>query len=74
VEDTWQLDLHIAERTHARMEVFDMQGKQVMEQTLLLLPGENNFRFSGWNDRAAGLYIIKVRTANEAWSSKLIRQ
>lgn len=74
VSDATQLRVNASQKSPAQLDIFDMQGKQVMQQQLTLLPGENTFTLEGWNQRAQGLYLVHLHAGSSTWTSKLIRQ
>ncbi|WP_332734534.1 T9SS type A sorting domain-containing protein [Flavihumibacter sp.] len=67
------INVTVAEKTSASIQLFNLQGARVSQRNVELLKGSNNFSLGEMLDQLPGVYMVKVVTPQEVFTSRLIK-
>lgn len=68
------VNINVAERTGAVLQVTDMSGRMVKQQQLMLNAGTNNITVNGFERFLKGNYIVSVKTSTDMFTQKILIQ
>lgn len=68
------VNINVAERTGAVLQVTDMSGRMVKQQQLMLNSGTNNITVNGFERFLKGNYIVSVKTSTDIFTQKILIQ
>ena len=74
VSTTLHLKIPSQEKVDASVLINDIYGKNILQKTIHLVSGENEFLFDEFSVQQSGLYIMQVMMNKGSWSSKFLKQ
>lgn len=64
---------HIGEREETVLTVTDLNGALVLQQSLLIFEGENNYEVSTFKTLPNGIYIVSAKLNNQLLTTRVIK-
>jgi hypothetical protein len=56
------------------VRVMDVLGKSVLRQKFEIEPGQNRLRLTGIGGISKGMYLVIVKSKDETWTEKMIKE
>lgn len=68
------IQIDAPEKAHLVFELYDRNGRQIMQKELVVITGNNEFSYNGLNVLPTGLYIFRFVDGNQAVSLKMLKK
>ena len=69
-----RIQLTASKKENVKLNLYDAAGKLVASKSIITPPGINEFTWDNLQDLPSGAYIFELRTAQERFSQKLMKQ